>query len=218
MALQIEKIHKVFADLQGSNIASSHPPDQIDRVLYMIIVDLFNKYYDHYVKTKKISDYLRLFKRVATMQVTDGIANIPEEYAHFREVYLSDDKTHVPIVEDLFWKGRVNSKINPPSASEPIARIEPSESTNVTRLQIVPSTGISAIKLYYFKVPTEPKYAYTISGSSYVYDEANSVDVEFPIGMFPDIVVRLLNYFGIKLREGQMIQVTEILKGQEQAK
>lgn len=215
MALFIKKIHDVLADLEGKNIASSHPPEQVDRVLYMIIVDLFNKYYDNYVKTRKISNYLLPFKRQATVTLINGIGDLPPDFAQHRAVYFGN--VQVDIVEDKFWNGRLNSKLSPPSLTTPIGRIENIEAGNARKLEI-PVTGISTVKLQYFKTPIEPKYAYTIVGTRYVYDEANSVDVEFPIGMYPDIVVRLLNAFGITLREGQLIQITEVLKTQEQIK
>lgn len=216
MALLIEQIHNVFSDLEGKNIATKHPPERIDRVLHLIIVDIFNKHLDHYVKTKKISDYLLPFKRQKTLTFTGGSVDVPGDFAHHRSMSAGNKK--VDLIEDKFWDGRVNSKLSPPSVTNPIARIENSEaSTPARKIEIVPAT-ITTAKLFYFKYPTAPVYAYTVVGTRYVYDEASSIDVEFPIGLYPEIVNRLLGQFGIVLREGQIIQITEQLKLQEQAK
>lgn len=217
MALFIEQIHNVFADLAGKNIATKHPPERVDRVLYLIIVDLFNKYLDHYVKTKKISDYLLSFKRVKTLALVNGSITLPEDFAHHRALRTSAG-IRIDLVEDLFWNNRLNRKLGPPSATRPIARIENNDVAEpVKKLEVLPVT-ITDVVLQYFKYPTAPEFAYDVVGSRYVYDEASSTDVEFPIGLYPDIINRLMSHFGIVLREGQVLQIAEQLKTQEQAK
>ncbi len=216
MGLFIEKIHTLLGDLEGKNIASQRPPEQVDRVLHLIISDLFNKYLDHYVKTKKIDNFLMHFRRPATINLAAGLGNLPPDYAHHRQLYLADGKTKIAVIPDKFWPDRVNRKLGPPSLTEPIARIEYTETPEL-KLEVVPAT-ISSVKLMYFKTPAVPKFAYDLVSSRYVYNEAASVDVEFPIGLYPDIMNRLLGAFGITLREGQMIQITETLKAQEQIK
>ena len=213
MALLIEQIHLVFNDLAGKNIAKSYPPEKIDRVLNMEIVRLYNQWLDVYVKTLKISDYLLPFKGEASLIFVNGQADLPPDYAHRRGFLLPDDKTKVDVVEDKFWAGRANSKVAPPTAEYPIAKIE--NVGTARKVFILPST-IASAKLQYFKYPTPAKYAYTVNADRYVFDEANSVDVEFNIGLFPDMVVSLLGSFGIILRENQLIQVTEMLKAQGQ--
>ncbi|HEY0772068.1 MAG TPA: hypothetical protein VGD31_17200, partial [Sphingobacteriaceae bacterium] len=146
MAKFIETIHNVFATLQGKNIATKHPPERIDQVLNLIIVDLFNKHLDNYVKTKKISDYLLPFKRQVTVAFVGGVSNLPADFAHHRSFSVNGKK--VDIIEDKFWDGRVNSKVSPPSASNPIARIENAEGGSVAKLEISPSTITSGAKLY----------------------------------------------------------------------
>jgi hypothetical protein len=215
MAKQIEKIHRVLADLEGKNVATKRPPEQIDRVLHMIIVDVFNKHIDHYVKTKKISNYLLPFKRQVDIPLTNGVGPLPEEYAHHRTVALPSGK-EIDVVEDKFWDRRVNSKLSPITTT-PICRIENSVE-GVGQIQVFPTTTTGPIKFSFFKYPAQPIYAYTPNGTRYVYDEDASVDVEFPIGLFPEIVNRLMGAFGIALRDGQLIQISEQLKTQEQAK
>lgn len=214
MAKLIERIHLTLADLEGKNVATKRPPEQVDRVLYLIIVDLFNKHIDHYVKTSKVSNYLLPFKRKASVALTSGQGELPPDFAHQRAVYAGGKE--VPVIEDKFWNHRVNSKLSPVSATNPICRIE-NEPETPRRIQFAPNIS-GPVELLYFKYPTAPKYAYVTNGTRYLYDEESSIDVEFPIGLFPEIVNRLMGAFGINLRDGQLIQISEQLKTQEQAK
>jgi len=213
----IKQIHDVFADLEGKMVTSRHPPEKIDRVLNLIIVDLFNTYYDNYVKTQKIGDYLLQFYRVKNITLTDGVGDLPTDYGHHRQMYLADGITPVTVIPDKFWASRVNSKLSPPSATEPIACIEAFEDDAPAK-KIKVSPPVTGVKMLYFKYPTAAKYAYVVQGNRYVYNDADSVDVEFPIGLFPDIINRLLEAFGIVLREGQLIQIAQVLKAREQLK
>lgn len=215
MSLLIERIHQVFNDLAGKNIATSYPPEKIDRVLNMVIVDTFNKWLDVYVKTTKISDYLTPFKREIVIPLTSGQGDLPGDYGHRRALFLTDGKTKVDVVEDKFWAGRATSKLSPPSSTRPIAQIE--NVGGVPKLRVLPNT-VTGVALQYFKYPTPAKYGYTTNGDRYQYDESQSVDVEFPEGLFPDMVIALLGHFGIILRENQVIQFSEMLKAQGQLK
>lgn len=219
MAKFIEDIHKLYNLLAGKNIATKQPPERIDQVLYEVTIGIFNDHYNHYVKTQKISDYMLPFKRVKTLTLTAGKATITAElnYAHSRGVKLPDG-TKVDVVEDKFWAGRVKSKVDPPSASRPICRIENTEAdATIKQIELVPST-ITSIQLYYFKIPAKAKYAYTPSGNRYIYDENNSIDSEFSPLLFPQIAMKVLSRFGINLREQQVIQYAEAMKQQENVK
>jgi hypothetical protein len=216
MALLIEKIHNVIADFQGKSVATKHPPERVDRVINLHVVEVYNKYLDHYVKTGKISDYLLAFKREKEINLTGGKGDLPADYAHYRHVYTMSGKK-VDVVEDKFWNDRANRNLGGPSALRPICRLENIEEGNARKIIVLPSSS-TKVKLEYFKYPTDAKYGYTKEATRYVFDEDTSIDLELPLGLYPDIINRILNSLGIVLREGQLIQVTEVLKSQEQIK
>ncbi len=214
----IAKIHTLFALLEGKNLATTRPPEEIDSALEMVLQDLFNKYFDHYVKTKKIDAYLSPFKRTVELTLVSGVKVLPGDYAHYREAYLSDGVTKVDIIADAYWNSRVNRKLGAPTAAQPIARIEMIGSSPVLSIKVHPAPADSKVILEYFKTVATPRYGYSIEGNRYVYDANTTVDVEFPPGLYPDITNRLLQMFGITLREGQLVQMMEQAKITEQAK
>lgn len=216
----IKKVHEVFADLEGKNIATKHPPEKIDRVLYMICVDLFNRYYDFNGKNTKIESYLLPFKRSKTMTLSNGYGELPDDFSHFRQAFImegANELAEIELIENHYWGNRSKRVLGGPSVDRPICRIEPVENGDIKTIQVLPN-NVPTIKLLYYKTVTEPKYAYTKNGNRYEYDDTNSVDIEFPVSLYMDIMSRLLSSFGIVLRESQLIQVGEMLKSQDQIK
>ncbi|MGC3945360.1 MAG: hypothetical protein QM762_12740 [Chryseolinea sp.] len=215
MAKFIKDIHDLVNFLAGKNIANQQPPERIDRVLYEVSIDLFNGYYDHYVKTQKISDYLLPFKRTKTLTVTNGVGDLPADYQHARALRTEGGK-QIDLVEDKFWSGRLNSKVAPPAVS-PIARIEVPESDATKRiLQVVPHQA--KVVLEYFKAPAKPVYVYTKEGTRYVYDDTTSVDIEWSPLLFNDIKKRVCSGLGINLRDRDLTLYSENLKNNDQLK
>jgi hypothetical protein len=119
----------------------------------------------------------------------------------------------VDLVEDKFWDGRKNSKVAPPSTTNPIARIEVPEADPAARtIEMHPGQDLI---LEYFKAPVKPHYAYTLQGSRYIYDDAASVDVEFSQLLFPDIKTRVLSELGINIRDRELTMYAEQAKRNE---
>lgn len=215
MAKFVQDIHDLAEFLAGKNIATKYAPEKIDLKLYEVSLDLFTSYYDHYAKTQKISRFLMPFIRKVEQDVTGGRTPVPGDFEFNRRLTLHDDKTRVELIEDHFWDKRVNRKLGGPSLTRPIARIEDIGGDEPElSFEVVPST-IDKLIIYYFKKVNKPKYAYTKSGTRYVYDDGASVDVEWSHLLFPELMTKTLNGLGINLREQQVIQYTEQMRQQQ---
>ena len=215
MAKFIKDIHDLVDFMAGKSTANKQPPEKIDQVVYEVTIDLFNDNYKVYVKTQEVSDFLLAFKRIKTVTATGNFATLPPDYQHARAIRTTAGKK-VDLVEDKFWDGRKNSKVAPPSATNPIARIEVPEADPAARtIEMHPGQDLI---LEYFKLPVKPHYAYTIQGSKYVYDDLASVDVEFSPLLFPDIKKRVLSGLGINLRDRELTVYAEQAKRNEMPK
>lgn len=74
---------------------------------------------------------------------------------------------------------------------------------------------INTVTLRYLRTPKKPTWTYfkTPSGSE-LFDPSNSSyqDFELHVSEFSNIVTRMLTYFGINLREADIVQIAETLK------
>ena len=163
------------------------------------------------------------FIRQKQLTMIDGWTDKPGDFEHVRYIDLPSDQVNsvnvkyptgqeVRVIEDAFWNNRVTRKLAGPDML-PIARFEDA-GLGTIRIEVVPHT-IASINLFYFTKVIKPVYAYTISGTRYVYDDNNSVDVEWSAQLFPELRSKTLESLGINLREQQVIQYTEMMKAQE---
>lgn len=214
MAKFVKDLYDLVEFLAGKNIATKYAPEKIDLVTYNQSLSLFLSYYDHYVKTQKIAAFMKPFVKQENVQMVSGIGDPPSDLEFIR--YVTDlDGKRIELIEDNFWANRANRKLGGPDV-QPIIRYEdlgqPSK-----QFEVLPH-DIPNILVYYFKKPAKPKYAYTTQGTRYVYDDTNSVDIEWSQLLYPEFTMRILNGLGINLRENQVIQYTQMMKAEEGSK
>ncbi len=80
-------------------------------------------------------------------------------------------------------------------------------------LKIYP-TSIEGVNVRYIRKPLDPKWTYVIVSGKEMYDPSNASfqDFELHESEFSNIVLRMLTFFGINLREEAVVQVAEALK------
>tara|TARA_R110000824_G_scaffold228065_1_gene415922 strand:+ start:1720 stop:2640 length:921 start_codon:yes stop_codon:yes gene_type:complete len=91
------------------------------------------------------------------------------------------------------------SPLTKPSTEYPVYIFEKNN------LYIYPTTIKSDITASYLRKPISPVWSFTISGG-YVYDPANSVDFELQSTEQTALVIRVLAYAGVVIRDPQIIQ------------
>lgn len=82
-----------------------------------------------------------------------------------------------------------------------------------TELKIYP-VSIDEVNVRYIRKPLDPKWTYTVVSNKEMYDPSNGSfqDFELDPSEFSNIVLRMLSFFGINLREAEVVQVAEGLK------
>lgn len=213
----IKDVYDLVFFLAGKNVATKYAPERIDTVFYEVIIAEFNEFYDHYVKTQKISDFLLPYKRLKITNLTGGIATLPEDYAFTRIVTLPDG-TQIDLIEDKFWAKRIKRRVGPVSATRPICRIDDTGEVMPTKvLKVLPNDTVQVYHEY-FKTPARPVYAYNVDENRYVYDDATSTDVEFGPMMLPNLQLKLLGRLGFNLRTQDIVNFSEQMRQKENTK
>ena len=208
MAKRIQKIVDSVSFYLGKAQSGYNSPDIITRELNTESLNEFNDFIQDYAKTRVISEFLQKFLKDTTSQtVSQGKITKPSDYEHGVVVHL-EDGTNVEIKESkpFFYLKKHPNKA--PSKKYPICRMYG------TTIEFAPTDPGQKVIVTYFKPPTEAVYAFTQSGESYVYNDADSVDWEWSKQIEDRIVNRVLENFGINLKENQLIEYSEL----EQAK
>ena len=195
-----------FLKNQGQNIY--HTPEQIDDVINRACLDLFRQEEKVFESEQIITDTLGALKEkyIPTLS-TNGVYSLPNNYVRMTNIAFDFDSiTETPYLQgdafafcdpnyveptisgvqnsglehpidlliDSEWVNRQKNVFLTITESHPICRIYGRS------LEVLPRTIVPI--MYYLKYPTKGVWAYTISGDGYstIFDELNSVDVDFP--------------------------------------
>lgn len=159
--------------------------------------------------------FLRVLSLVGTDRIivnSSGISTLGHSYALYRK---STSQIEAEKVSNSKITMLNNSLLTAPSAQFPAYTQEGSF------LYIYPDTtyGVGQLLLQYIRYPKDPKWTYVSIGSGEpVFDQSQSdyQDFELPIEDETSLVVKILQYSGLSIRENDIVQYTrteEILSG-----
>jgi hypothetical protein len=125
--------------------------------------------------------------------------------ANGRDTFYSVKMTNEDELAD-----KLNSQINPPSATMPVAIMSQRRS-----FQLFPSNTIYTGFINYMRRPVKPVYGYSVvGGRSIVYDPSQSVQLEWKDTDINFILLKALSSVGINLSDQEVSQFAE-MKSQE---
>lgn len=141
---------------------------------------------------QEVIDLLSPFSQEASLTLTDGKSDKPADYE--RKGTIRANGRPVEILSHDNFDIRVNSPIKPPTSDFPIAKHVGNE------IWFNP-VDLSAIKIEYYSLPTDPVYVEKSgdSGES-VYDSANSTEIAWSDGS-RDLFIDLLEQELFKIQK-----------------
>lgn len=116
------------------------------------------------------------------------------------QITPTSNNTEILWIDNQKFLYRINHPVKTPTATYPVA------SNFDQQLTVFPTTAFTYIAISYLKTPTKPVYAFTQSLDRYVYDDTNSIDVEWPQELYDILMERTLANLGINMRSSEMIQ------------
>lgn len=171
--------------------------------------------------TSKNYAHLSLFQRQridefstsAALVFNSGVFDLPTDLYYIKDHGISFNSNVVDEVEssDITF---LSSSLSTPSETFPVYERNPSSIT------ILPTTIISDITCRYLKIPADPKWTYTIVSGTELFDisAVDYQDFELHESEFTNIVIIMLSYFGINIREIEVTQYAEALRQKQDTK
>jgi hypothetical protein len=171
-------------------------------------------------QTQKVEDQLTDFIDVKVMPVLQagGYFPCPVGYSHMVEVEVqyASDKTNK---KKCRFKGQVvPGTVIPKKVGlnqlnyKRTSQVAPPDYEFVFFAQDGPRgflflpSDVPNVLMRYLRYPNEAVWAFTIQNGREVYDPTLSVDLEWDISVKNDLVLRTLSYFGIHLKDEQLVQ------------
>ena len=155
--------------------------------------------------TDKIREKIQHYLDEKEVSVADGKFAIPSEVRYFDTVYYS--KTYVELCKNNkeYFLSKGDSSLEYPIGlkSSNIVKVSPEEINNVT--------------ISYLRNPIKAKWTYSVIDGLELYNPSKTDFKE--IDMHPseesDLILRVLQTFGINLKEQDLQQITEQMKNSE---
>jgi hypothetical protein len=208
--MNIVDTHNFIAFIESKERGAFHTIEEIDMLLERAQMQRFGQYYELYGKNQPLHDSLSTF--LTKFQFTNatsplGVITLPTDCMHISNAYtvVFDNKLSRSFTRDVLLvnEDEINNALN--SQLRPISIDNPIGIRSGTLLTILPNTP-QAGYINYLRKPLTPKYAYTMSGRTVVYDSANSQNLEWSDAYVDSIILLVLSYIGINLNDEQLVQ------------
>lgn len=200
----IETIHNRVNEAILKGHTGYFSPDTIDNEIHAEVLNIWRKYVTEFEDTRIINTYLNPFIKTedVTPNPTNGSVALVNAKHYPIAVRVKSTGKPVKEVDQARWDYLINHPIETPNSDYPICKFE---SGNILARPI----DIGELTISYIKKPVKAKYAYTIVSDRYVYDDVNSIDVEFDEILHDDIMMRVLSNLGIPMNNELLIRVSD---------
>ena len=145
---------------------------------------------------------------VFTSLTYDSLNNrfdVPPDY-YFLEKVMYNNNTEVEKVSHRKILYLVNSNLTAPTAAYPVYTLDEQG------LLVYPTTITTNVTSQYLRFPKDPQWAYTTSvNGDPLFNPSSSTyqDFELPLDDFANLVIKILGYSGISIREQEVVQVAK---------
>lgn len=200
----------------GKETGSYYTISELTEVVYRGMMSLYEDLQPKYATSQRIKDALAPFKKTYNFTPTDTVSGyivIPSDsnYLNLLDVqiqYQISNRTvyyGVSMVNEDVRVSRLNSQISPVTITSPLGEMQ-----TPRYIRLYPVAGYTG-SVTYLRKPVKPYFAYTvISGRVIVYDDANSVQIEFAENWQNAVLIKALSSIGINLSDQQVSQYAEL--------
>lgn len=167
---------------------------------------------------KKLSEVLDTFYKVDTLTYTAPYFEAPSDSYFIQKLVLNGNKEieKVSHQKSLYL---LASNLTAPSVSYPIYTLQDNDgtTTSISNFTVYPNTIIANVDAHYLRYPKEPKWTYTSVGGDPLFNQSavDYQDFEMPLSDFSDLVVKILQYSGVSIREEEVMAAAKAEELQE---
>lgn len=190
-------------------------PDEFNKVGQQVQLEIFEKYFedlnqlirspqtesDYADRVTYLEEKISVFETVDTISVSSGIANLANVHRLNTVAYNGVELQSVGRKE---YYNITRSPLTAPTTTYPIYLQEGSA------LKIEPAALIANIEISYLTTPAAPVWGFTVDGNLqiFVYNPAGSVSTNFGLHISEqtEVILRILAYAGIIIRDPQIVQ------------
>ena len=165
---------------------------------------------------KNIEEVIDTFSvYVPLVNDTDSVFDIPSDYYLLNKLYYNNNR-EIERVSNGKIINLLSSNLTSPTVAYPAYIL------NGSKVTVYPTTITSNVSTQYIRKPKDPKWTYSQIGAGepiFNQSQADYQDFELPKAYEPELVVKILQYSGISIRENEVYNFSkaeESFKDQKQ--
>lgn len=224
----IDTIYKTLLTIINKEIQGYLTPTEFNLIAHQVQHEIYRGYFEDYNRDKnkdnrgltnsgygnlpdQDSQRIEVFSSTASLTGVNGVFDLPTD------IYLIEDEgictAEGKIVDKVSQKDirRLNCTEAQPSETYPVY------TQSGSTITVSPDT-ITTLEFGYLREPAVPKWTYIVINGKELYNPSNPSfqDFELHPSEFSNIIHRMLSYFGINLRESEVVAYAEGLKQQKE--
>ena len=207
----INDVYNLVAFIFNKQKSGHITPTKFNVAIKAASRELFDDLYRTYEDTQYISDELRVFLKTSalTPNSTTGVIGLPSDYSHKVSIRTTTNNYPVDLVKAEQWGYRINNSLVAPTARRPVARVREDNQLEFRPL------GLSFTLDYFQKDLEGIEWAYTIVSGKETFDEGSSTDVLWSSNVVNQLARRVLEQFGVSLKDTDVFSYSNQTKQTE---
>lgn len=218
MAIDVNKVYRVVLAITNKEQRGYLTPDQFNRIARQAQLDIYEKtFYDYNRAMRKqavgdfreysdiasnIKDKIDIFARQTNLTHSNGSATEPTELYRLIGVFSTNRQVEFEEVRKEELPYLLSSKLNQPTEAYPVYYAE------ANTIKILPANYSGQILIDYLTAPSDPEWVKDPAITSrYEYSSSLSTDFEIHESDETDLVIKILAYTGVIIKDPTVIQV-----------
>lgn len=166
---------------------------------------------------KKLAEVLDTFYKKAQLVYTAPYFEVPSDSYFIQRLSLNNNEIEKVSHQKALYL--LSSNLTAPSLSYPVYTLLDNDGTTTSRsnIMVYPTTLTANIFINYLRYPKDPKWTYNLVGGDPLFNPfaIDYQDFELPLSDFSDLVVKILQYAGVSIREQEVIAAAKAEELQE---
>lgn len=220
MAVNVDIVYKTVLLILNKEQRGYMTPDEFNKIGSQVQREIFEAYFEDLNQQVRIpqtdmeySDRIAITdEKIAEFKIennathtTGGIFDLPSDLYRLGSLTFEDSNIFPVEIQRVgradFYNIR-KSPLTAPTTTHPIYLYEDNKAL------VYPTTINGKVKVQYVKKPTDIQWAFTVNNvGAYEYDSVNSVDFELHNSERTEVILKILLYQGIVIRDPQIVQV-----------
>lgn len=213
----IDSIFQIIDTVTNKELRGNLTPAEKNFIATQVQEEIFRGYFEDANKDKNKNFNLR--QKIEKFSVKATISHSGTQFTLPANLYLIK-RNGIDYLGKVVSETKSSSTMFLSGSLSAASTTFPTYEMETDKITISPSSITTSVTCRYIKVPDAPKWTYTVVSGAELFDNTDSLYQDFQLheSEFSNIVIRMLSYAGINIKDKEVAQYAEALKQRQTIK